>query len=199
MIIVKYLFFFNISTLIIKFRKIFYFLFFSTLILISFHLKIISNSYSSELGKIIIHDKPKLLPVIEFYELNGRQVNLYNWRGKHIILALWASWCAPCMQELTDLDGSKKYFKSNNIHIIPLSQDKEGNKAVNETWDKLKIKDLIPYTDKAMRSGKELFIRGLPTTLFIDKNGYEIARLEGVLNWKDKKIKKQIVLLFKNL
>ena len=50
-----------------------------------------------------------------------------------------------------------------------------------------------------MRSGKELFIRGLPTTLFIDKNGYEIARLEGVLNWKDKKIKKQIVLLFKNL
>ena len=196
---VTFLFSYNISTLIIKIRKIFYFLFSITFISFVFFQKLIPDAYSSELGKLIIHNTPKSIPIIEFYNLNGTKVQLSQWQGKYVILALWASWCTPCMQELIDLDDSIKDFTSNDIYIIPLSQDKEGIKAVNKTWEKLNIKDLIPYIDKTMNSGKNLLMRGLPTTLFINKNGHEIARLEGATNWKDQQLKKQITSLFKGL
>ncbi|MFN7039122.1 MAG: TlpA family protein disulfide reductase [Alphaproteobacteria bacterium] len=136
---------------------------------------------------------PKKLPEIEFYDINDTKHLLEEYDNNIVILHFWATWCTVCVHELPGLDRLKKDFKKEPIKIIALSEDFKGQEAVKEFYNHHNIKNLEIYIDKKNQLFSAFNIIGLPTTIFINKNNTEIARIAGEVDWYDEKLREKIL------
>ena len=119
-------------------------------------------------------------------DVNSNAVNLNDFNGKLIILNFWATWCAPCREEMPSLDILQNMEGFENLKIIPINVGQEKvEKSVN-FFSELKIKNLSLYFDNSIRLAKYFSLRGLPTTIIINKNGEEFARVVGSMDFNDK-------------
>ena len=106
--------------------------------------------------------------------------------GNLVLLNLWATWCAPCKEEMPSLDILKKNPKLNNIEIFPINIGKDNLKKSNKFFNDLNIKNLQIYFDNPDTLAKIFTLRGLPTTILFNKEGKEFARVIGSINFDDK-------------
>ena len=130
-----------------------------------------------------LHDVPRALPAFTFSDEDKNSVQLHSFIGKFVILNLWATWCAPCIKELPALDRLDQILGGPDFEVIALSLDRGGLLDVNPFWTRTGLSNLDIYLDPTMSAGQTLTARGLPTTLLVNKNGLEIARLEGPAEW----------------
>jgi len=135
------------------------------------------------LAKLVIHDKPKDLPLLAFYTETGGQVNLRDFQGRVVLLNYWASWCAPCRAEMPSLDGLQAHFATAPFTVLAVSLDRGKAAKPKAFLQKLQIKNLAFYHDPESKSARAVGVYGLPTSLLIDKEGREIARLLGEADW----------------
>ena len=136
-----------------------------------------------EMRALRVHQTPLALPAIEFSDKLGRSVTAKDFRGKVVVLNLWATWCAPCVKELPALNALQRKFKKDDIAIVAVSQDRAGNKVVPPFYEKLGLRDLEIYLDNQSTLMAGFRVSGLPTTILIDRSGKEVARLVGAINW----------------
>ena len=160
-------------------------------ILIFIYLISSSSSYAIQelnLKNLVIHKNPKKLEKINFKNINNETINLNSFEKSLIIINFWATWCAPCIEEMPSLNRLKTNPIFNNLEIIPINVGKDNIEKTKDFYKKLKIKDLKIYFDKDVELAKKFLLRGLPTTVFVNKKGEEFARVIGFVNFDDKNI-----------
>lgn len=126
---------------------------------------------------------PQALRDVSFLNADGESVDLKDWRGKVVLLNLWATWCGPCREEMPLLDRLQGELGSETFEVVALAVDKAGLKGVEKFFHDTKIKNLKLFADPTARVGAKLRAVGMPTTILIDAQGREIGRLVGPADW----------------
>lgn len=132
-----------------------------------------------------VHDTPQPLANIRFATDNGARLNLEKFRGRVVLLNIWATWCPPCVKEMPTLDALQSKLGSAKFEVVALSIDRSGPTAVRAFFKRIGVKNLTMYIDETMLSATALRAFGLPTTLLINADGQEIGRLIGPAEWDD--------------
>lgn len=139
-----------------------------------------------------LHAAPRALPVLTFADANGRSLNLADFRGRTVLLNVWATWCPPCREEMPSLDRLQHSLGGRDFEIVALSVDAGGAPAVERFYKENGISRLAVYVDPAMRTPGALGAPGLPTTLLVDADGRELGRHVGPAQWDDAQAIRQI-------
>lgn len=130
-----------------------------------------------------LHDTPQPLPDIAFANERGDALTLDRWRGKIVLLNVWATWCGPCREEMPTLDRLQASLGGKHFDVVALSIDRGGVGVVRRFFDEIGIKHLGIFIDETMKASRDLRILGLPATLLIGPNGQELGRLIGPAEW----------------
>ena len=160
------------------------------LLIIFIYLITTSLSYSIEqpdIKNIVINKYPKSYKNITFRDINNKSVNLENFKNKLIILNFWATWCAPCVEEMPSLDFLQSHKKLKNLKIFPINIGQEDLLKSKIFLKKLKIKNQNINFDHTVNLSKKFLLRGVPTTILINKEGKEFARIVGSIDFRDEK------------
>lgn len=127
--------------------------------------------------------KPRPLPELRFVDGEGRPLSLKDFRGRTVLLNIWATWCIPCRKEMPSLDRLQAAFDKSKLLVLPLSIDQKGAAVVLPFYRELGLKSLGIYIDTSGRASFDLNALGVPTTLLIDREGREIGRRAGAVEW----------------
>lgn len=130
-----------------------------------------------------LHEEPRQLLSPPFVDGDGRGLTLADFRGRVVLLNLWATWCVPCREEMPTLDRLQARLGGENFHVLPLSIDRAGLDPVRRFYEEIGIRHLGLYLSEDVRAMLALGAIGLPTTLLIDREGREIARRVGPAEW----------------
>jgi len=136
-----------------------------------------------ELAAFVLRKEPEALPEIKFQDAEGRERTLADWRGKVVLLNLWATWCLPCRKEMPALDRLQSTLGSEQFQVVAISVDRTGLPGAKKFLEETKTPNLALYADPTARLTSSLRAAGLPATLLIDKEGREIGRLLGPAEW----------------
>ena len=136
-------------------------------------------------NNLVIHDKPKKITNIIFKDINLQDVDLYKNKGKIMVLNFWATWCAPCKDEMPSLDLLKSNKDLNNLKIFPVNVGQDNVKKAKKFFDDLNIKNLDLYFDENINLTKKFALRGIPTSILLNKNGKEFARVIGSIDFNE--------------
>ena len=120
------------------------------------------------------------LPALPFDAPGGAPATFGTWRGKPVLVNLWATWCAPCVKELPTLDA---LAAKGGLAVVAISEDNGGDAQVQPFWKAKGFRALTPYTDQHMRLMTALQADTLPTTILFDSHGKEVWRVTGGMNW----------------
>jgi thiol-disulfide isomerase/thioredoxin len=133
---------------------------------------------------IVIHEKPKVIKELKFKDFNLQDFDLTNKKGNIMIINFWASWCLPCKREMPSL--AKLAQKYPNIKVYAINMEKPNKLRAGDYFKSLGITSLDIYFDPDFKLVKTFKMRGLPTSILIDKNGREFGRVVGEINFIDK-------------
>ena len=161
-------------------------LYFSVII---FYLISFSFVYSIDLPdikNIIIHKEKKKINHLYFFNSKSKKVSLNDFSSNLVIINFWATWCAPCKEEMPHLNRLKSKNEFKDIEIIPINIADEELKDSKKFFEELSINNLEIFYGSSIELAKEFKLRGIPTTIFIDKEGYEFARVIGFIDFENK-------------
>jgi len=130
-----------------------------------------------------LHPEPRPLPDIEFKDREGKELRLSQFKGKVVLLNVWATWCPPCRREMPTLDKLQGALGGKDFEVMALSIDRAGVHAVEAFFMEIGVKHLRLYIDQSMAAMRKLAVVGLPTTLLIDREGREVWRYAGAAEW----------------
>ena len=135
----------------------------------------------------MVLDEPKIYKKINFQDRDGNQLDLNLIDTDEIyILNFWATWCAPCKEEMPSLDALQNRENLDNLRIFPINVGKDGVEKSIIFFEDLKIKNLEIYFDSSINLVKKFGLRGIPTSILINKDGFEFARVIGSIDFEDK-------------
>jgi thiol-disulfide isomerase/thioredoxin len=130
-----------------------------------------------------MHDAPRGLPGLAFVDGQGKTRTLAQFRGRTVLLNVWATWCPPCREEMPSLDRLQKTLGGPGFEVVALSIDAGGAPVVERFYREIGIASLAIYVDPGMRAAGQLRTPGVPTTLLIDPQGRELGRHAGPAQW----------------
>ena len=142
-------------------------------------------------GAVDISHRGKEMPAMPFSAPGGGPATLTQFRGKPLMVNLWATWCAPCVAEMPTLDALAK-DSGDKFRLVAISQDLEGAKVVTPFFKTKGFTTLQPYLDQQNVLMTAFGTETLPTTIFFDGKGKEQWRVMGAMDWKGDKGKKLI-------
>jgi len=150
---------------------------------------LMSNSFANEvlgIKNLVIHKEFKKYDGLTFLNAQKDQLNLDEYKGNLILLNFWATWCLPCKEEMPSLDLLHQNQDLDNLKIFPINVGQENLEKTSIFFKDLKIKNLKTYFDSPITLAKKLGLRGIPTTVLINKNGSEFARIVGSIDFNDR-------------
>jgi thiol-disulfide isomerase/thioredoxin len=147
------------------------------------HRLIADDGAPPALRQFIPTDPPRPAPEIAFADGAGKSLSLADFRGKVVLVNLWATWCEPCIREMPSLDRLRAALPAQDLAIVLVSQDRGGDQVVAPFFAKLGLNKLATYLDPKSTVGHAFEVRGLPTSILIDRDGRELGRVEGALDW----------------
>jgi len=152
---------------------------------------LLSSSFAYSIGlpdikNIIIHKEKKKINNVEFFNSESKKVSLNEFNSNLVIINFWATWCAPCKEEMPHLNNLKLKDEFKDIEIIPINIADEELKKSIKFFEDLNINNLEIFYGSSMDLAKEFKLRGIPTTIFVDKEGFEFARVIGFVDFENK-------------
>lgn len=142
--------------------------------------------------RMTVLNEPKALPSLDIRDAEGKPVPLERFRGKVVLLNLWATWCGPCRTEMPALDRLQAKLGGPGFEVVALSTDVGGVPAVREFYESVKVTRLAIYVEGEGNVLTTLGAPGLPTTLLIDAQGREAGRELGAANWEAPEFERRI-------
>jgi len=130
---------------------------------------------------IVIHEKPLIIKELKFKDFNLQDVDLTNKKGNIMIINFWASWCLPCKREMPSL--AKLAEKYPDIKVYAINMEKPNKLKAGDFFKSIGITSLDIYFDPDYKLVKTFKMRGLPTSILIDKNGREFGRVIGEVDF----------------
>ncbi|MDX2143195.1 MAG: TlpA disulfide reductase family protein [Rhodospirillaceae bacterium] len=129
------------------------------------------------------HEQPKPAAQTVFQDGQGADQTLGAFKGKVLVVNFWATWCAPCIKEMPTLNALQEQLGGKDFQVLAISQDREGAVVAKPFLESNGWTRLALFVEPGARFAKDAQLRGLPTTLIIDKTGLEVGRLEGTIDW----------------
>ena len=139
------------------------------------------------LNNMAINETPRPISSLIFEDFSGNEINLKDYQGKLVLINFWATWCSPCKKEMPSLDVLYKDNNFKNLEVLAVNMEHPNKIKTKKYFSDLNIKNLKIFFDNNLNFVKELKLRGVPTTVFINKKGEEFARIIGEVNFQDKK------------
>lgn len=143
-------------------------------------------------GQIDRSQAGKAAPAAKFVDRQDRALTVADFKGRPVLVNLWATWCAPCVAEMPALDRLQARM-GDKLAVLTISQDLEGWKAVDGFFTPGKFKALTPYLDQPNNFAMAIGARGLPVSIAYDAEGKELWRVNGPLEWDDPKVAALVV------
>ena len=160
------------------------------LLIIIIYFLTISFSYALEkpdIRNLILIEELKNYKEVIFKDENQKTLNLEDYKGNLVILNFWATWCAPCREEIPSLDVLQSDNRLYNLKIFPINIGQEDLLKSKNFFKKLNIKNLNIYFDPSISLAKKFKLRGVPTSIIFNKKGEEFARVVGLIDFNDER------------
>ena len=151
---------------------------------------LISNiSVAEELSikNLIIYKELKKYDSLSFLDTKNNVIDLKDYKGNLVLLNFWATWCAPCKEELPSLNSLQNKKDLNNLKIFTINVGQDSIEKSLKFFQDLQIKNLDVYFDNPVTLAKKFKLRGIPTSILLNKEGFEFARIVGSINFEDEK------------
>jgi len=148
------------------------------------------ESEATDIKNLVINKDLKKYDSLTFLDNKNNQINLNDYEGNLILLNFWATWCAPCKKEMPSLDLLQINEDFNNLKVFPINIGRDNYEKSKIFFQDLNIKNLEIYFDSPVTLAKKFGLRGIPTSILINKEGYEFARIIGSINFQDEKFLK---------
>ena len=143
----------------------------------------LGQASAAALGSPVRVGEPKPVPDLAFETMDGRPAGLADFAGKVVVLNFWATWCAPCREEMPSLDRLQAAFDPEKVLVVALSVDRAGPERVQAFLTEIGVTRLSVYRDPKASTTRAIKVLGLPATLLLDRQGHEVARILGVAAW----------------
>ena len=140
------------------------------------------------LKSFVMHDAPQPVATVAFDDAQGRSRTLADFKGKVVLLNIWATWCIPCRKEMPALDRLQGAMGGPDFEVVPVSIDRGGIEKVRAFYGEIGVRHLAMYMDVSGQAQRALGAVGLPTTLVIDRAGQEVGRVIGPAEWDSSEI-----------
>ena len=151
---------------------------------------LINNVFAAtepNIKNIVVNKELKTYDSVFFLDDKGQEVNLKDFKNNLVILNFWATWCAPCKEEMPSLDKLQINEQFNNLKIFPINIGQDSVKKAEEFFIDLKIENMEIYFDSEITLAKKFLLRGVPTSIIFNKKGEEFARIIGSIDFADKR------------
>lgn len=138
---------------------------------------------AAETQLLALHEDPVPVLTLTFVDASGATRSLADYRGKFVLLNIWATWCVPCRTEMPTLDRLQGLLGGPDFQVLALSIDRGGSEVVQKFFAATGVRNLAINVDTSGQAAFALGILGLPGTLLLDRDGMEIGRLIGPTEW----------------
>jgi thiol-disulfide isomerase/thioredoxin len=140
-----------------------------------------------EVAAVKIANSPLKLPALAFQDAAGKPLTLEHWRGRTVLLNLWATWCVPCRKEMPALDALQQRLGSPDFEVVAVNIDTRDPDKPKAFLKELGISKLAYYADSTAKTFQDLKAIGrafgMPTTLLVDRQGCELGTIAGPAEW----------------
>jgi thiol-disulfide isomerase/thioredoxin len=135
-----------------------------------------------KIGEFIPAASPQPAPPLSFTDMSGNAIALADFKGKFLLVNLWATWCQPCLKEMPSLERLQAKL-GPALTVLAVSEDRGGAKIVEPFVQKLGLDKVKIYLDPKSTASHAIAARGLPTSLVIDAEGQVLGKVEGAADW----------------
>ncbi|TYO90863.1 TlpA family protein disulfide reductase [Oceanicella actignis] len=142
-----------------------------------------ARALGGELSRLAFHASPRPPVTAEFAAPDGARASFADFAGKITLVNFWATWCPPCRKEMPSLDRLRALAASDEVEVVAVNVERRGRKKAAEFFAQNGIDSLAPYADETGALPPEMGILGIPVTVILDREGREIARLQGEARW----------------
>lgn len=143
----------------------------------------LSDFATGHVQNFVVHDAPRPIGEGAFRNSDGDKIGFDAFRGKVVLVNLWATWCAPCRHEMPSIDRLAQQLKGPEFDVVAISVDLGGEDKAREFYAEIGVEHLDFYIDPTARIGAALKGFGLPLTVILDAEGRELGRLVGPAEW----------------
>lgn len=126
---------------------------------------------------------PTAVPDTPFLDVEGREVRLSDWKGKALLVNFWATWCAPCREEMPSLDALQAAEGGDDFQVLTIATGRNPIPAVQKFYDEVGVTGLPILRDERQQLARQMGVLGLPVSILIDADGREVGRLIGDADW----------------
>ena len=141
-----------------------------------------ASTAGQNLGQFTALSTPLPAPALAFTARDGAQRQLAEFKGKLVLVNLWATWCAPCVEEMPSLDRLQTQL-GDKLTILAISEDRQGETVVAPFLEQHAIKHLAIFLDPKTAATNEFGAQGLPTSYLIARDGTIVGKEEGGAQW----------------
>lgn len=156
----------------------------------------LKEAREGDMKKLVFHKEPRPRLEKEFQTANGAAKTVSDFEGKVVVLNFWATWCPPCRKEMPYLDALQGEMGGDDFQVIALAMDRASVDKLKDFYLSIGSENLKIYREPTLRIGAEAGVLGMPITIILDRQGREIARLQGEAKWdgpEAKAIIKQVI------
>jgi len=138
---------------------------------------------TGQMRGLVIHDAPVAASSLPFVRADETEGALADYSGRYVVLNFWATWCAPCREEMPSLQNLQTQLGGDEFAVVTLATGRNPPQAIRRFFEEIGVETLPQYRDINQQIAREMGVFGLPITVILNPEGQEIARLRGDAYW----------------
>ncbi len=158
-------------------------------------LQAIIDMREGDMRKLKVHGTPIAPVLLAFTDVNGVEMTLAESNGKFRLVNFWATWCAPCREEMPELDALNQEIGGETFAVMTIATGRNRLSGINEFYAETEISSLPILLDPKGQLARSMGVLGLPVTVLLDPEGNEVARLTGGADWNSENAKAVIAAI----
>lgn len=143
----------------------------------------VADLREGDMRKLNFHSDPVPAGATAFDAASGGEMTLADYAGKHVVLNFWATWCAPCREEMPTLSALQAAMGGDDFEVVTIATGRNDPVGMQQFFAEIGVDNLPLHRDPQQRLAREMGVLGLPITVILDPEGMEIARLQGDADW----------------
>ncbi len=136
-----------------------------------------------DMRAMVLHDDPRPVSEVVFTDPDGAEFSLADYEGQFLVLNFWATWCAPCREEMPSLDALQQELGGDDFAVVTIATGRNPLPAITRFFDEIGVTELPILLDPRQNLARDMGVLGLPITVLVSSDGQEVGRLRGDADW----------------